>query len=149
MVEGLGAVDHDSKRIVREWNREIEVEDRRLAAARQDGWGKIVAWTVLELMWLVVVFAVLALNICTNAGHASPNVAAIGTIYCQGYIDGVHDDLNQTRRDNGLNPCPSEGYSADKAISAVTRFLTAYPTYAEFNGAAVVRLAIKSAWKCI
>ena len=45
---------HDSKRIVREWNREIAAEDQRLAAARQDGWGKIVVWTVLEVMWLAV-----------------------------------------------------------------------------------------------
>ena len=52
---------HDSKRIVREWNREIAAEDHRLAAARQHGWGKIVVWTVLEVMWLAVVFAVLGL----------------------------------------------------------------------------------------
>ena len=54
-------MEHDSKRIVREWNREIAAEDHRLAAARQDGWGKIVVWTVLEVMWLAVVFAVLGL----------------------------------------------------------------------------------------
>ena len=61
IVEVGDAMEHDSKRIVREWNREIEVEDRHLAAAREDGWGKIVVWTVLELMWLVAVFAVLGL----------------------------------------------------------------------------------------
>jgi len=60
IIEVGAAMEHDSKRIVREWNREIEVEDRHLAA-RQDGWGKIVVWTVLELMWLVAVFAVLGL----------------------------------------------------------------------------------------
>ena len=54
-------MEHDSKRIVREWNREIAVEDHRLAAARQDGWGKIVVWTVREVMWSAVVFAVLGL----------------------------------------------------------------------------------------
>jgi hypothetical protein len=42
-------------------NGEIAAEDHRLAAARQDGWGKIVVWTVLEVMWLAVVFAVLGL----------------------------------------------------------------------------------------
>ena len=89
------------------------------------------------------------LFLCTNPLHASPNVAAIGTVYCQGYIDGAHDALNQHRRDNGLGPCPNEGYSSDKAISVVTRYLTAYPTYADINGAAVVALAILSAWKCI
>jgi hypothetical protein len=54
-------MEHDSRRIVREWNREIEAENRRLAAARRDGWGKIVIWTVLEVIWLVAVFAVLGL----------------------------------------------------------------------------------------
>jgi hypothetical protein len=54
-------MEHDSRRIVREWNREIEAENRRLAAARHDGWGKIVIWTVLEVIWLVAVFAVLGL----------------------------------------------------------------------------------------
>ena len=41
--------------------REIAAEDHRLAAARQDGWGNIVVWTVLEVMRLAVVFAVLGL----------------------------------------------------------------------------------------
>ena len=48
-----------SKRIAQEWNREIEAELRRLAARRDDGWGRIVVWTVLELGWLVAIFAVL------------------------------------------------------------------------------------------
>jgi hypothetical protein len=51
----------DSKRIVREWNREIEAENRRLTTARNEGWGKIVVWALLEVMWLVAVFAVLGL----------------------------------------------------------------------------------------
>lgn len=54
-------MQHDSKRIVGEWNREIEAEDRQLAAAQNEGWGKIVVWTVLEVVWLVAVFAVLGL----------------------------------------------------------------------------------------
>jgi hypothetical protein len=48
-----------SKRIAQEWNREIEAEIRRLAAQRDDGWGRVVVWTVLELVWLVAIFAVL------------------------------------------------------------------------------------------
>ena len=52
-------MERDSKRIAREWNREIEAEIRRLAAQRDDGWGKAVVWTVLEMIWLVTVFAVM------------------------------------------------------------------------------------------
>jgi hypothetical protein len=48
-----------SKRIAQEWNREIEAEIRRLAAQRDDGWGRAVVWTLLELAWLVAIFAVL------------------------------------------------------------------------------------------
>ena len=54
-------MDPDSKRIAREWKREIEAEIRNLAAARHDRWGKVVVWTVLEAIWLVAVFAVLGL----------------------------------------------------------------------------------------
>lgn len=54
-------MEHDGKRIAREWNREIEAEIRRLAVARSDGWGKIVVWSVLEVIWLVTIFAVLGL----------------------------------------------------------------------------------------
>ena len=52
-------MERDSRRIAREWNREIEAEIRRRAARRDDGWGRVVVWTVLELVWLVAVFAVL------------------------------------------------------------------------------------------
>ena len=48
-----------SKRIAQEWNREIEAETRRLAARQEEGWGRVVVLTVLELVWLVAVFAVL------------------------------------------------------------------------------------------
>ena len=61
VTAGRTPMEHDSKRVVREWNREIEVEDRHRAAARDGGWGKVVVWTVLEVMWLVAVFAVLGL----------------------------------------------------------------------------------------
>ena len=52
-------MERDSKHIVREWNREIEAEIRRLAARQDDGKWKYVVWTVLEVIWLVAVFAVL------------------------------------------------------------------------------------------
>jgi hypothetical protein len=52
-------MERDSKHIAREWNREIEADIRRLAAQRDDGWGRVLVWTVLELVWLVAVFAVL------------------------------------------------------------------------------------------
>jgi hypothetical protein len=54
-------METDSKRIARQWNREIDAEIRRVAAQRDEGWGKIVVWTVLEVIWLVGVFAVLGL----------------------------------------------------------------------------------------
>lgn len=41
----------DPKYIVREWNREIEAEDRRRAAARDSGRWKIVIWLALEFLW--------------------------------------------------------------------------------------------------
>ena len=46
-------MERDSKRIAREWNREIETEMRRLAAQQDDGKWKIVVWTLLEAVWLV------------------------------------------------------------------------------------------------
>jgi len=48
-----------SKRIAQEWNREIEAEIRRLAAQRDNGWGRVVVWTVLEMAWLLAVFLVM------------------------------------------------------------------------------------------
>jgi hypothetical protein len=50
-----------SKRIAQEWNREIEHELRRLVAQRDDGWGRVVILTVLEVFWIFGVFAVLGL----------------------------------------------------------------------------------------
>jgi hypothetical protein len=52
-------MERDSRRIAREWNREIETEIGRLAARQDQGWGRAVVWTVLELVWLVAIFAVL------------------------------------------------------------------------------------------
>jgi hypothetical protein len=48
----------DAKRIVREWNREIEAETRR-EARQDDGPWKAGVWVALELFWLVAIFAVL------------------------------------------------------------------------------------------
>ena len=52
-------MERESRRIAREWNQEIEAEIRRLAARQEEGWGRVVVWTVLELVWLVAVFVVL------------------------------------------------------------------------------------------
>ncbi len=50
--------ERDSKRIVRQWNREIEDEIRREAAREQgEGPWKAVAWTALWLLWLMVLVA--------------------------------------------------------------------------------------------
>ena len=58
IVTYSGAMEAYTKRVVREWNREIEAEIRR--AARQDGgpW-KIVVWVALEVLWLVALLAML------------------------------------------------------------------------------------------
>jgi hypothetical protein len=51
-------MEADAKRVVREWNREIEAEIGR--EARQDhGPWKIVVWIALEVLWLVALFAML------------------------------------------------------------------------------------------
>ena len=54
-------MESDPKRIVREWNREIEAEIRRRAAHQKDGPWKIVVWMALVVLWFVALFAVLAL----------------------------------------------------------------------------------------
>ena len=54
-------MERDSRRIVREWNREIEDETRRLAAQQDDGPWKIVVWVLLEAVWLVALVLVLGL----------------------------------------------------------------------------------------
>ena len=52
-------MERESGGIAREWNREIDAEIRRLAARQEEGWGRVVVWAVLELVWLVAVFVVL------------------------------------------------------------------------------------------
>ena len=54
-------MEPDSKRIVREWNREIEEEIRRRDATRDDGPWRIVVWVALAVLWFVALFAVLGL----------------------------------------------------------------------------------------
>jgi hypothetical protein len=54
-------MEQDSKRIVREWNREIEADMRRLAARQDEGRWKIVVWVVLELLWLAGLVAAVGL----------------------------------------------------------------------------------------
>ena len=54
-------MESDPKRIVRDWNREIEAEMRRRAARQKDGPWKIVVWVVLAVLWFVALFVVLAL----------------------------------------------------------------------------------------
>ena len=50
--------EHDSKRIIRQWNREIEDELRREAAAHSaDGPWKAVAWAALWAVWLLLLVA--------------------------------------------------------------------------------------------
>jgi hypothetical protein len=54
-------MERDSKRIAREWNREIEAELHRRAAPQDDGKWKIVVWVLLEVIWLVGLFLLLGL----------------------------------------------------------------------------------------
>jgi hypothetical protein len=54
-------MERDSKRIARDWNREIDAELRRLDTRHDDRWGKFVVWTALEVLWVVGVFVVLGL----------------------------------------------------------------------------------------
>ena len=53
-------MESDPKRVVREWNREIEAEIRR-DARQEDGPWKIVVWVALAVLWFVALFAVLTL----------------------------------------------------------------------------------------
>jgi hypothetical protein len=54
-------MESDPKRIVREWNREIEAEMRRRDARQKDGPWKIVVWVALAVLWFVALFVVLTL----------------------------------------------------------------------------------------
>ena len=54
-------VDSDPKRIVREWNREIEAEMRRRDARGEDWPWKMVVWVALAVLWFAALFGVLGL----------------------------------------------------------------------------------------
>ena len=54
-------MESDPKRVVREWNREIEAEIRRRDARQEDGPWKIVVWVALAVLWFVALLAVLGL----------------------------------------------------------------------------------------
>ena len=49
-------MERDSKRIIRQWDREIEDEIRR--ETHRDGRWKLVGWGAIWLLWLVVLVAV-------------------------------------------------------------------------------------------
>jgi hypothetical protein len=53
-------MESDAKRAVREWNREIDAEMRRVAR-HDDGSWKIVVWIALEALWFVALFVVFGL----------------------------------------------------------------------------------------
>jgi len=54
-------MESDPKRLVREWNREIEAEMRRRNPQQENGPWKIVVWAALAMLWFVALFAVIGL----------------------------------------------------------------------------------------
>jgi hypothetical protein len=54
-------MESDPKRVVREWNREIEAEMRRRSARGEDGPWKVVVWVALAMVWFGVLFAAIGL----------------------------------------------------------------------------------------
>lgn len=54
-------MDRDPKRIVREWNREIEAEIRRLADKGGNQWGRNLVWVLLALAWLLLILEFLGI----------------------------------------------------------------------------------------
>ena len=53
-------MEGDAKRVIREWNREIE-QEIRAESRHGDGRWKIVVWIALEVLWLLVLLAVFGL----------------------------------------------------------------------------------------
>jgi hypothetical protein len=51
---------HDSKRIIRQWDREIEDEIRRETARNASGPWKAVVWGGLWVLWLALLAALIA-----------------------------------------------------------------------------------------
>jgi hypothetical protein len=58
VVTYSAAMEADAKRVVREWNRQIEAEIAREARQDDRPW-KIVVWVTLEVLWFVALFAML------------------------------------------------------------------------------------------
>ena len=54
-------VEHDTKHIIRQWKREIEDDDRRLAARAEPGPWRAVVWTALWVAWLLLLGALISL----------------------------------------------------------------------------------------
>ena len=52
--------DQDRRRLIREWNREIEDETWRLNAGRDSGKWRFVAWGAVWLVWLGVLVGLVA-----------------------------------------------------------------------------------------
>ena len=54
-------MEPDTKHIIRQWDREIEDETRRLAARKGEGPWRAVVWGGLWLLWLGVVLGLIGL----------------------------------------------------------------------------------------
>jgi hypothetical protein len=50
--------ERDSKRIIRQWEREIADETRRAAGRAKQPW-RLVSWAALWLLWLALLVALL------------------------------------------------------------------------------------------
>jgi hypothetical protein len=60
-LAGYAIVEPDTKHIIRQWNREIEDETRRLAARKGEGPWRAVVWGGLWLLWLGVLLGLIGL----------------------------------------------------------------------------------------
>ena len=54
-------VEPDTKHIIRQWDREIEDETRRLAAHKDEGAWRAVVWGGLWLLWLGALLGLIGL----------------------------------------------------------------------------------------
>jgi hypothetical protein len=53
--------ERETKHIIRQWDREIEEETRRLAAHKDEGPWRRVVWGAMWLLWLGALFALIGL----------------------------------------------------------------------------------------
>jgi hypothetical protein len=58
---GYAMAERETKHIIRQWNREIEDETRRLAARKDEGRWRAVVWGGLWLLWLGLVLGLIGL----------------------------------------------------------------------------------------